>query len=360
MAVPGARARLLVLVGVLAVGLSGLIAVRIWFPKAFAIALAIGALIGAVIVIYEVRLTKRIAQAEFIRSLNSSFTGDPNIDALWRKLLLDETITPKDRHLMSAYLTFFETLYMLIGRDVLEFALIDNLFRNRFFRAIGHPVILSAALIANGSSFINIHDLIAEWHAYLRKTGQPIPDGYFDYKRAVLERQGLEIADLTRKDADALVALSDDIIARLDNPDVLRNNSREMFAECLASGTVLGIRHESRLVAVGILVDPGDGPESIQRYLTEDAETIAASANLKLIMVDPDWRHHGLGTYLAELLEKRAELLGRRHLLCTIHPANDASKAVFVALGYRMRKRVSTPYGRRLVFSRDVPTLRHW
>ena len=99
----------------------------------------------------------------------------------------------------------------------------------------------SATLIAHGSAFLNIHDLIRDWHAYLREKGQSIPDGYFAYRRAVLARQDLEFVELTSKDADELLQLSDRVIAQLDNPDVLRNNTREMFVDCLANGTVYGV-----------------------------------------------------------------------------------------------------------------------
>jgi ribosomal protein S18 acetylase RimI-like enzyme/xanthosine utilization system XapX-like protein len=358
MKIDGARPRLLALIGALTIGLAALVAVRVWFPKAFAIALAVGALVGAGIVIYEVRLTKRIAQAEFIRSLNGSFTSDHNIDVLWRKILLDEPITVNDRHLMSSYLTFFETLYMLIGRDVLEFELIDNLFRNRFFRAIGHPAILSAALIAHGSAFLNIHDLIRDWHAYLREKNQSIPDGYFAYRRAVLARQDLEFVELTSKDVDELLQLSDRVITQLDNPDVLRNNTREMFVDCLAIGAVVGFRHGTQLVAAGILVDAGDGDESIAHYVRGADPT--TSVNLKLVMVERDWRAHGIGSFLAESLEKRASELDKSTVLCTVHPDNDASRSLFTGLGYRRRARATTTYGRRLVFGRDLPVKRHW
>ena len=55
----------------------GLIAVNVLWPAAFGVFIAIGGTIGALVVVYEVRLTKRLAQAEFIRDLQTSFAPTP-------------------------------------------------------------------------------------------------------------------------------------------------------------------------------------------------------------------------------------------------------------------------------------------
>ncbi|MFT4299980.1 MAG: hypothetical protein QM597_10130 [Aeromicrobium sp.] len=94
----------------------GLIVISATWPEAFGVFIAIGGVVGALMVLYEVRLTKQIAQAEFIRDLQSGFASDENIGTLWKKLLLKEPITEADRPLVSSYLTFFETLHLLVSR----------------------------------------------------------------------------------------------------------------------------------------------------------------------------------------------------------------------------------------------------
>ena len=125
-----------------------LLGIHTVWPDAFGVFVAVAGAIGALVVLYEVRLTKRIAQAEFIRDLQTGFSSDENIGALWRKLLLKEPIPVEDRALISSYLTFFETLGLLLDRGAIELKLVDDLFRNRFFTAVGNPDILRQTLIS--------------------------------------------------------------------------------------------------------------------------------------------------------------------------------------------------------------------
>lgn len=340
---------------VLAAALVVLVFIYFWVPRAFTVALAIGGLIGAVVVLYEVRLTKRIAQAEFIRLLNDGFVGDSNTTELWRKLLLGEPIGPADRHLTSAYLTFFETLRVLMGRGVIDFALVDDLFRNRFFRAVGNEGIQSTALLTERESFVNVHHLLEDWRGYLRFKRIRLPDGYYSYASARIAAEGFDLQRLTVSDLEDLLELQNDVLAQIHGPS-LRTNSPETFLECLANHFVLGARREGRLVAAGILLDVGQRDENIQTYLTQHSDVIQSSCNLKLVLVAPNSRGFGVAKLMVEQLEREASLRGHRHILCTIHPKNKPSQRLFRGLGYRRRKRVATSYGVRYVFEFDLPT----
>ena len=347
---------------VLATALAVLVFIYFWVPRAFTVALAIGGLIGAVVVLYEVRLTKRIAQAEFIRLLNDGFVGDSNTTELWRKLLVGESIGQADRHLTSAYLTFFETLRVLMGRGVIDFALVDDLFRNRFFRAVGNPGIQSTALLAQRESFVNVHHLLEDWRKYLRSKRIRLPDGYYSYASARLAAEGFDLQRLAGSDLEDLLALQDDVLAHIQGPS-LRTNSPETFRDCLENQFVLGARREGRLVAAGILLDVGQDDENIQTYLTQDSDVIQSSCNLKLVLVAPSSRGFGVAKLMVEQLEREASLRGHRHILCTIHPKNKPSQRLFRGLGYRRRKRVVTSYGVRYVFEFDLPaplSTRRW
>lgn len=323
--------------------------------EAFSVVLAVGGLVGALVILYEVRLTKRIAQAEFIRDLNDGFTSNDRIDELWRKLLLGESITASDRHLVSTYLTFFETVHLLLKRDVIDFGLIDDLFRNRFFTAVGNTGIQGIALLRDGSAFTNIHLLIRNWRDHLLAAGLRLPDGYYSYVRGAAAQRGYQIEQLAPEDLEALLALQEQVVASLPRGSWLRRNTPEMLGGCLADHVVLGARRDGELVAAGILFDGGAGPESIKGYLSDDPDELAAACNLKLILVAPTARRAGLGRTIVELLEQRALSTGKREILCTVHPRNQPSRRLFADLGYRRRLRKSTSYGTREVLSRELP-----
>jgi len=332
-----------------------LIAINVLFPAAFGVFIAIGGAIGALMVVYEVRLTKRLAQAEFIRDLQTSFSADANICELWRKLLLEEEITPADRARVSSYLTFFETLHLLVDRGALDLALTDDLFRNRFFKAVGNHGVLETALVKDPGSFANIHDLIATWHDYLLANGIPMHPGYYGYVAGLARAKGYEVGRLGEPDLVDLERLQEEVHGSLTDGSWLRVNSDVMLKECLVDHVTLGARFEGELVAAAVLYDGGESEENIQRYLSDDPDRLRQSINLKVVLVAPGHRRKGLSRTLVELLEQQAHDLGRTEILCTIHPQNAPSEALFRMLGYDRRATVSSAYGSRNVFGRELP-----
>ena len=333
----------------------GLVTINMMWPAAFGVFIAIGGAIGALMVVYEVKLTKRLAQAEFIRDLQTSFSSDGNIGELWRKVLLDEEITGADRAMVSSYLTFFETLHLLVDKGTLDLALTDDLFRNRFFKAIGHTGVLETALVKEAGSFANIHDLIATWHDYLLANDIPIHPGYYGYVKAITEAKGYEITRLYDQDLQDLATLQDEVIRTLDDGSWLRANTEVMLKECLTNHVTLGARFGGRLVAAAVLFDGGDSEESIKHHFTNDPIELQKSINLKLVLALPAHRKKGLGRTLVELLESEASKLGKGEIMCTIHPKNQPSGSLFRLLGYHRVDSVSTTYGRRAVFARTLP-----
>lgn len=329
-------------------------------PEIFVVTIAIGGVLGAFVVLYEVRMTKRLAQAEFVRDLQTSFADNDSIQAVWAKLLLGEEIGPKDRPAVSSYLTFFETLHILVDRGSLELALTDDLFRNRFFKAIGDPGILQTALAREKGSFANVHNLIVVWHDHLIKRKVPMHDGYYAYVKGMLEARGYEVRQLTGQDLPDLVRLQDEVLADLGPREWMRANEESMLKECLTDPQhmAVGALEDGRLVGAAILFDGGHDSENIRRYFTADPAILEAAINLKLVLVAPGkQRRSGLGRTLVELCEQQAADRGKREILCTIHPDNELSRSLFTLLGYDRLKPVQTAYGKRDVYVRRLPAL---
>lgn len=218
----------------------GLIAVTTFRPEWFTFVVGVVGASGALLVVYEVHHTKRIAQAGFVRDLNTAFASDPGIGALWRKLLLDEEVTRDDRPAISSYLTFFETIQLLIDRKVIQIRLVDDLFRNRFFTAVGNPQVQELALLKQAGSFTNVHRLIATWANFLRSEGVEQHAGYYSYLVARARYRGHNIRKLTLTEVDAVLTLQHRVIEALSNSDWLRKNDHPMRVDCVSSHVTLG------------------------------------------------------------------------------------------------------------------------
>ncbi|MGL5825979.1 MAG: GNAT family N-acetyltransferase, partial [Nocardioides sp.] len=310
----------------------GLAAINILWPKVFVVTVAIGGILGAFMVLYEVRLTKRLAQAEFVRDLQSSFADNDNIQAIWAKLLLGEEIVPGDRPAVSNYLTFFETLHLLIADGTLDLAVADDLFRNRFFKAIGDKGILETALAREKDSFANIHDLIRVWHDYLIDRQVPMHAGYYAYVKGMLEARGYEVRRLAAGDLPELLRLEEEVLHDLRPHTWMRANGDEILGECLSNPkhTTMGALDGGRLVAAAVLFDGERTTENIRHYFTDDPDALKATINLKLVLVTPgNHRRAGLGRTLVELLEQDAADRGKKELICTIHRDNAKSRSLF-------------------------------
>lgn len=336
----------------------GLVAVNAVWPRAFVVTIASGGLLGAFMVLYEVRMTKRFAQAGFVRDLQTTFADNYAIQMIWSKLLLGEEICSTDRPAVSNYLTFFETLHLLVKDGTLDLAVADNLFRNRFFKAIGDKGILEIALAREKGTFANIHDFIAVWHDYLLARCLPIHAGYYSYVKGMLEARGYEVRRLADQDLPELVRLQDEVLQSLGSNNWMRANDGQMLNDCLTnpSHATIGVLKDGHLEAAAILFDGKDSNMNIRRHFTEDAKSVESAVNLKLVMVSQgSQRRAGLGRTAVELLEQIAVERGKSEILCTIHRENRPSQSLFKVLGYKQVGAVQTEYGKREVFARALP-----
>ena len=324
------------------------------------ILITVASVSGGILALYEIHYARRIAESGFIRDLNTTFTSDEAISELWRRLLLSESITNDHRINISSYFTFFETLYLLMKRGVLRHEMIDDLFRNRFFTAIGNEDIQNIALISNREAFRNVYALTTSWADYLRVKGIPPHPGYQKYLLASTEAAGFQIIQIGSVSLDKLLALQHRVISSIENSSWLRANDEQTLLACLTDHYCLGaVRPNGELVAVAIMYDGGVGDECIIRHITKDVIRQEASANIKLVLVDPKYRRAGLGRSLVEAIEIYAIEKGKHELACTVHSRNRASRHLFESLGFRRIKRVNTTYGSRQIYTRKIPTKRN-
>ena len=148
--------------------------------------------------------------------------------------------------------------------------------------------------------------------------------------------RGLVIRQCAKEDIDKLLDLQDDAFASLDDPALLRRNSRDMLLECLSPPHyALGAFDGETLAAVGILYRGGNSDENLARMTGVPERELDRCENIKLIIVRTDCRGRGLGRRLTALLEEEAERRGTVMLCATVSPRNAPSLANFERLGYK-------------------------
>lgn len=155
-----------------------------------AISIAISAfetagLLGSLIIAtQQLADSKEIARADFLVELNRAFTENEGNIQLYTALqeCLDCDCTHSGtcteegkcelkfpKVIVSNYLTFFETVYLLILNGVISFDMIDDLFAYRFFIAVHSKFVQQAKLAPQPENFKNIFCLEYEWLQYREK-----------------------------------------------------------------------------------------------------------------------------------------------------------------------------------------------
>ncbi|MBR4402558.1 MAG: GNAT family N-acetyltransferase [Flavobacteriales bacterium] len=135
----------------------------------------------------------------------------------------------------------------------------------------------------------------------------------------------------------------------MENTEILRANTRDMLIDCLENHYSMGAfvvddNGIEKMVAFGILYFPGSTDENLAQYLYDDIKNYDIYANMKLIIVLPQYRGQGLQRTLTEVLEYEARRRGIQELFCTVSPLNTHSHNNMTASGYEFIKLVEGKY----------------
>ncbi|MBQ8407074.1 MAG: GNAT family N-acetyltransferase [Clostridia bacterium] len=128
------------------------------------------------------------------------------------------------------------------------------------------------------------------------------------------------------------------------NTDFLRRNTAETLSVCFeGESVVLGVFDKDTLAGFGILFVAGEGKENLA-YDADEVKDVNTSANVKLIIVRPDYRGNGLQVELVKRLQESAKKSGFEWLCATVAPTNSYSYDNFVKSGFTHTKTL-TKYG---------------
>jgi len=144
---------------------------------------------------------------------------------------------------------------------------------------------------------------------------------------------------------DTICDIQEETFALLEDERLLRRNSREVLASCLeAPHVTMGVFCGQEMAAFGVLYRAGQSKDNLGTLLGLSGEALERTAAVKLTIVRPAYRGHGLQRKLISLLEDEALALGIERLCATASPANIHSVRNFIAEGYDRCGRV-TVYG---------------
>lgn len=144
-------------------------------PESANIITALTAVVGAVAIWFEMKRSKDMAEGQFISSLNQDFLGNEDIKRLYEKLVAGSEILEEDRVKIVEYMTFFETVFLLLDRGVLALDLTDDLFYYRFQVAVNNKDIQSMELLPDAQYYVNIYTLDNMLYKYRTRKHKELP-----------------------------------------------------------------------------------------------------------------------------------------------------------------------------------------
>jgi hypothetical protein len=148
-----------------------------WILAFCTIITAIGG-VGAAVGIYrQLKSSKELNEAQFIVNLNTNFTSNQDIVKIF--VLLEKSqkdgenpFNEDDKAKMTIYLTYFESIHLLLNRNILSYKLVNDLFAYRFFLAVHNKYLQDMELLRDASYYRDIFRLHKEWSRYRNKVNE--------------------------------------------------------------------------------------------------------------------------------------------------------------------------------------------
>lgn len=133
--------------------------------------------LGLVLTGVSIDDSRRLQEASFLVKLNTTFVENSAYTRVYEYLENNLHHKKNNRKLkaseVSQYLTFFETLYVLVKEHSVSIDEFDDLFGYRFFLAVNDDDIWNIKL-SNHNNFKNIYEFEYRWFNYRVDRGIPI------------------------------------------------------------------------------------------------------------------------------------------------------------------------------------------
>ena len=270
---------------------------------------------------------------------------------------------------LATYLSFFETLYIIIGSGAMGLDVLDFAYRFRFFAGCNVPVMQESELLPLGYQYPNIMALYNLWSDYIvnrydhsvkcerisdeiplydndlhkqyaaygfaKKMSVPVKirflNRYLEWMNAtvcLLSEQNLEeCMDLQQLVVDGIESNTEKNIFEPLTVDEMRRSLKE--------DRCVGIYREGKLIAqMNLLLNPADAENLV--FDLSDPSRFSHAAILDYVLVRPDARGFSIQKTLCFIAECIARNYKKAGICAVASPLNTYSIKNFFAQGYRI------------------------
>lgn len=316
--------------------LSDILPERIW-----GIVEAIGTFVGVILVLIELKEAKDVSEGSFVSNLSENFNGNESIQKIYRKLELKEVITEEDTIDVVAYLTYFETIYVLLKKKAIDISLIDDLFAYRFRLALNNDDIRRISLLRHDYAYVNIYRLEDKWRKY--KNVPSIletfnPNTKIVKRGNVMKKDDLKFRLANIEDSKEIYELMNEVYKGLEDKSLYVCDDLGYVEEMLEGGGfgVVVCNKLGKIIASFIFRYPMESDDNLGRDIDLTEEELIKVVHMESAVVHPDYRgkslQHEMLKYAENLIDKRKY----RYFIATVSPENPASYRSFEKNGYQL------------------------
>ncbi len=305
--------------------------------------IAFGGLLG---LLFQLKDSKDFNEGSFITQLNDSFNNNEAIQRIYRKLQMNEPISDSDTPDIVAYLTYFETVWVLLKKNILDFDTLDNLFSYRFFLAVNNPDIQRISLIKYDSEYINLYMLEKKWseyaasHSFFKPSAFSLRNVNPNYDILTSGNIGKKNTTLLRKagkeDAEEISALMKKVYNGLDDKTLFVCDDYEyVYNQLSENGFGVVAENNGKIIGSFIARYPADSSDNLGIDISLAEGELGKVVHFESVVVDGEYRGNNLQQKMILFAEG---LLNRKdycHLLTTVAPHNAPSIKSFERNGFR-------------------------
>ena len=297
--------------------------------------------LGVLMVILELNESKNLSEGTFVTELSENFNSNKSIQRIYRKLELGETITKDDTIDIVAYLTYFETIYVLLKKRAIDISLIDDLFAYRFRLALNNPMIRTISLVRYDYAYVNLYRLEKKWCAYRHKDSvlkAHNPNYSIVVRGNKIGKNDILFCLATPEDAQRIHKNMQRVYDLLEDKSLYVCDDLEYVQNQINGGgfAVAAKNRAGEIVGSFVFRYPGEQTDNLGREIGLQEDDLQRVVHMESAVVLPEYRGRDLQLKMLKYAEEIIDKTYYHYFLATVSPNNPASYRSFEKNGYQL------------------------
>lgn len=301
----------------------------------------VATVLGVIMVLVELKESRDLSEGTFVSGLTDSFNNNESIQRIYKKMELNQEITDDDTIDIVAYLTYFETIYVLLKKGAIDISLIDDLFAYRFRLALDNETFRRISLIRYDYAYVNIYKLEQIWCSYKKKESTlkaHNPNYSIVLKGNKMNRGDIVIKIASKEHVEEIYKVMGEVYDRLENKTLYVCDNLEYVKSHIADEgfAVIACNKNSKIVGSFIFKYPGQSDDNLGRDIGLDDNKLEQVVHMEASVVLPEYKGRGLQLAMLKYAEELIDKSKYKYFMAAVSRDNPLSYRTFEESGYSL------------------------